>query len=210
MQFAVCNYIIRYCSSELVTLHCARCIMCYCIAALMICNLHCRIILCSIAEPHCKFFRMRKTYKFSLFLCTRIQTFLPFQGCGGKVLAVREDLHSDSGHSFPVHLRQIRQTALLSRNSEFWNWYKSIIKTLTTEQSFRYSHCHCTAETSLVGQQRKRNCSVQSAGLTVGWFQVLCAVLLLYADGSVLVGCDAVPDASKGRIASIFRVKSSC
>ena len=29
-------------------------------------------------------------------------------------------------------------------------------------------------------------------------------------DGSVLVGCDAVPGASKGRFASIFRVKQSC
>jgi len=27
------------------------------------------------------------------------------------------------------------------------------------------------------------------------------------ADGAALVGCDAVPDASKGRIASTFRVK---
>ena len=30
------------------------------------------------------------------------------------------------------------------------------------------------------------------------------------ADGSVLLGCDAVPDASIGRVASIFRVKQSC
>ena len=29
-------------------------------------------------------------------------------------------------------------------------------------------------------------------------------------DCSVLVGCDAVPDVSKGRAASIFRVKQSC
>ena len=29
-------------------------------------------------------------------------------------------------------------------------------------------------------------------------------------DGSVLVGCDAVPDVSKGRVASIFRDKQSC
>ena len=30
------------------------------------------------------------------------------------------------------------------------------------------------------------------------------------ADGSVLVRCDAVPGASKSRVASIFRVKQSC
>ena len=30
------------------------------------------------------------------------------------------------------------------------------------------------------------------------------------ADCSVLVGCDAVPDDSKGHFASIFRIKQSC
>ena len=30
------------------------------------------------------------------------------------------------------------------------------------------------------------------------------------ADCSVLLGCDAVPDVSKGRVASIFRVKQAC
>ena len=30
------------------------------------------------------------------------------------------------------------------------------------------------------------------------------------ADCSVLLGCDTVPDASKGRVASIFKVKQSC
>ena len=30
------------------------------------------------------------------------------------------------------------------------------------------------------------------------------------ADCSVLVGCDGVPDASKGRVAFIFSVKQSC
>ena len=30
------------------------------------------------------------------------------------------------------------------------------------------------------------------------------------ADCSVLLGCDAVPEVSKGRLACIFRVKQSC
>jgi hypothetical protein len=86
---------------------------------------------------------------------------------------------------------------------------QSSIKTLTTEQPFTDLHCDCRAETWLVGQQRQRNCSVQSAGLTVAWFQVLSAVLLMCADGSVLVGFGSVPVASKGHIASNFRIKHS-
>ena len=35
-------------------------------------------------------------------------------------------------------------------------------------------------------------------------------MLLLCADGSVLVGFGAVPEASQDRVASIFSVKDSC
>jgi len=40
--------------------------------------------------------------------------------------------------------------------------------------------------------------------------EVLSALFLLHTDFSVIVGCDAVPNASKGRVASVFRVKQCC
>jgi hypothetical protein len=55
-----------------------------------------------------------------------------------------------------------------------------------------------------------RTATVQSAGFTVTIFQLLPAVLLTRADGSLLVGRDALPDAPKGRVAFTFRIKQSC
>jgi hypothetical protein len=135
-------------------------------------------------------------YNLALSFYTRVQKCLQFQWCGGEIVAKWDDSHRESSHSLPIHFKQIRLTALLSRNFDFWNRSKSPIETLTTEQSFRHLHGDCTAETWLGGQQRYRNCSVQSVGLTVGWFQVLSAELLVCADGSGLVGSDAVPEVS--------------
>jgi len=103
----------------------------------------------------------------------------------------------------------VTRSIVLNRNLDFSNRNKSPINPLTKEQPFTHLRFDRTAETSLVRQQRYRNCSVQSAGLTVAWFQVLSAELPLSADGSGLVGFGAVPGASKDRVASIFRVKHS-
>ena len=40
--------------------------------------------------------------------------------------------------------------------------------------------------------------------------EVLSALFRMRIEGSVLAECDAVPDASKVRVASIFWVKQSC
>jgi hypothetical protein len=103
------------------------------------------IILRGTVVQHCKFFRKIKTYKFSLSFYTYFQTCLPFQWSGGEILAKREDSHSESSHILPIHFKQSRLTALLSRHFDFWNWNKSIIKTLTKEQPFTNLHSDCTA-----------------------------------------------------------------
>jgi len=40
--------------------------------------------------------------------------------------------------------------------------------------------------------------------------EVLSALFLMRTDGLIAVGCEAVPNASKGRAASIFSVKECC
>jgi hypothetical protein len=119
---------------------------------------------------HCKIFRKKKTYTFSLSFYTKFRTCLQLQWCGGEILAKWDDSHSESGHSLPIHFKQIRLTVLLSGNFDFWNRKTSTNKPSAT---FTYLHCDCAAETWLVGKQRYRNSSVQSEALTVGWFQVL-------------------------------------
>ena len=148
-SFHGASYIIRYCSTKLFTwdLHGASYIIRYCTMELLTCNLHCGNYIMRHYGAALKIFFEKKKYKFSIPFYTRFQTCPPFQWCGGEILAKWDDSYRESGHSLPIHFKQIWLTFPLSRNFDFWKWNKLTNKTLTTEQPFTHSHCDCTAET---------------------------------------------------------------
>ena len=104
---------------------------------------------------------------------------------------------------------QDQQNVVMSKNFHFWN-RNSAINMLHNSTAIYTPTLRLYSWNRVSRTTVKRKCSVLSSGLTVAWFQVLSTVLLLRTNGSVLVGFSAVPEASRGRVASIFRVKHYC